>query len=113
MNQRVSTNTYKNKKVLVLGLGIEGMDLSKFLSSEGADLFISDQKSIQELRDSQEKSKLLAGLPRSRLYLDGVIPEDLQSFDTIFASQGVPDHNPILIQARQANCIFHLCLNFS
>ena len=104
MNQRVSTNTYKNKKVLVLGLGIEGMDLSKFLSSEGADLFISDQKSIHELRDSQEKSKLLAGLPRSRLYLDGVIPKDLQSFDTIFASQGVPDHNPILIQARQANC---------
>ena len=80
------------------------MDLSKFLSSEGADLFISDQKSIHELRDSQEKSKLLAGLPRSRLYLDGVIPKDLQSFDTNFASQGVPDHNPILIQARQANC---------
>ena len=49
MNQRVSTNTYKNKKVLVLGLGIEGMDLSKFLSSEGADLFISDQKSIEKI----------------------------------------------------------------
>ena len=103
MNEQALPTSYKNKRVLVLGLGIEGMDLSKFLLSEGADLYLLDQKSRSELVDSQEKSNLLARLPESHLYLNGGIPEDMRSFDTIFVSQGIPNHNPALTQARQSN----------
>lgn len=35
---------YKNKKVAILGYGLEGQDAEKFLKSQGAEISILDKK---------------------------------------------------------------------
>ena len=39
-----TTSSYKDKKVAVIGLGIEGLDLAEFLLKEGAVVTLSDIK---------------------------------------------------------------------
>lgn len=70
-------NTFKNKKVAILGYGIEGQDAEKFLKKEGAKITVLDKKFSEN-------------------YL-----ENLESFNIIVRSPGVYRYLPELIDAEK------------
>ncbi len=86
-----------DKRVTVLGLGIEGVDLVRYLAAHGATVTISDVRPPEALvRRIQE----LDGLP-VRFSLGEHRAGDIVSADTVFVSQGVPLTLPVLDQARE------------
>ena len=86
-----------NKSITILGLGIEGVDLVRYLAAQGASVTISDVKSPEELsRRIQE----LDGVP-VRFSLGGHHSEDITNAEMVFVSQGVPLNLPALVEARQ------------
>jgi UDP-N-acetylmuramoylalanine--D-glutamate ligase len=86
-----------DKRVTVLGLGIEGVDLVRYLASHGASVTVSDLRPPEALaRRIQE----LDGLP-VRFSLGEHRADDILSADSVFVSQGVPLTLPVLEQARQ------------
>jgi UDP-N-acetylmuramoylalanine--D-glutamate ligase len=86
-----------NKRVTVLGLGIEGVDLVRYLAAQGASVTVSDAKSPEQLsRRIQE----LDGLP-IQFSLGGHDPSDITTADMVFVSQGVPQSLAPLTEARE------------
>lgn len=82
----------------VVGLGIEGIDLVRFLAPRGASVTVSDARPAEQLRDALDA---IADLDVT-LSLGGNREEDLVSADTVFASQGVPPDLPALRAAWRA-----------
>jgi UDP-N-acetylmuramoylalanine--D-glutamate ligase len=74
-------NKFKNKKVAILGYGIEGRDTERFLKKMGADITILDQK------------------------FDPNYLKDLDRFDVIVRSPGVYRYLPELINAEKSGCL--------
>jgi UDP-N-acetylmuramoylalanine--D-glutamate ligase len=73
---------FKNRKVAVLGAGVEGLSLAKFLYKHGANVTICDQKEIINMsRFHLDKFKWRLGAN----YL-----ENLSDFEIIFRSPGIP-----------------------
>lgn len=72
----------KNKKVAVLGLGIEGKDLVKYLDK---------QKAIVEVLDEKKRNELdTSGLPENIKYITGKnYLSKLERYNAIFRSPGV------------------------
>jgi UDP-N-acetylmuramoylalanine--D-glutamate ligase len=86
-----------DKRVTVLGLGVEGVDLARYLASHGAVVTVSDARSAEQLaRRIQE----LDGLP-VRFSLGGHRDEDILTAAKVFVSQGVPLTLPALRAARE------------
>ena len=83
----------------VIGLGIEGIDLVRFLAAEGAHVTVSDRRAPEELRDA------LAAIAEFdvRLSLGANRAEDATSADMVFVSQGVPSDNPAVAAAAGAS----------
>ncbi|HJM75128.1 MAG TPA: UDP-N-acetylmuramoyl-L-alanine--D-glutamate ligase [Dehalococcoidia bacterium] len=84
--------------VTVVGLGIEGIDLVRYLSSQGARVTVSDSRSAEELREPLDA---IADCDAT-LSLDSNRTEDLISAETVYVSQGVPANLPALEAARAA-----------
>lgn len=84
-------------KVTVVGLGIEGVDLARFLVGRGARVTVSDVRSADSLA---HRLKELDGLP-VRFALGGNDPTDTVAADLVFVSQGVPLSVPALVEARR------------
>jgi UDP-N-acetylmuramoylalanine--D-glutamate ligase len=84
--------------VTVVGLGIEGIDLVRYLSSQGARVTVSDSRSAEELREALEA---IADCDAT-LSLDANRTEDLTSAATVYVSQGVPTNLPAIEAARTA-----------
>ena len=82
----------------VVGLGIEGVDLVRFLTSRGATVTVSDARTPEEL------AVPLAAIADTgaKLSLGANRPEDTTGADLVFASQGVPRTLPALVAAREA-----------
>jgi UDP-N-acetylmuramoylalanine--D-glutamate ligase len=87
---------FRRKRVTVVGLGLEGVDLVRFLHSRGARITVSDAKPPEKLAARLEQ---IAGIP-VRLSLGANDPEDIASADAVFVSQSVPLDLPALVQAR-------------
>lgn len=85
------------KRVTVLGLGIEGVDLVRFLVAHGADVTVSDTKTADRLQSALQR---LEGLP-VRYSLGANRPEDVASADLLFVSQSVPLGIPAVEEARR------------
>ncbi|HXF50582.1 MAG TPA: UDP-N-acetylmuramoyl-L-alanine--D-glutamate ligase [Dehalococcoidia bacterium] len=85
------------KRVTVLGLGIEGVDLVRFLVAHGADVTASDAKTGDRLQPALQR---LEGLP-VRYSLGANRPEDVASADLLFVSQSVPLDIPAVQEARR------------
>ena len=85
-------------RVTVVGLGIEGIDLVRFLAAEGADVTVSDARPPEQLTDQ------LAAIEGcdARLSLGANRVEDIAGADAVFVSQGVPAGLPGL-RAAEAN----------
>ena len=82
----------------VVGLGIEGIDLVRFLAPRGARVTVSDARPAEQLRDALDA---IADLDVT-LSLGANREEDMVGADTVFASQGVPQDLPALRAARRA-----------
>jgi UDP-N-acetylmuramoylalanine--D-glutamate ligase len=88
---------FKGKQVTVVGLGIEGVDLVRFLHAQGARITVSDAKPAEKLRARLEQ---IADIP-VRQSLGANDPQDLLAADAIFLSQSVPLDLAGLAEARQ------------
>lgn len=82
----------------VVGLGIEGIDLVRYLAAQGAAVTVSDARSADQL------SEAIAAIEECdpHLSLGENRPEDTESADAVFVSQGVPADLPALRAARRA-----------
>jgi UDP-N-acetylmuramoylalanine--D-glutamate ligase len=92
-----SEHDFKDKQVTVVGLGIEGVDLVRFLHARGAQITVSDAKPAEKLRARLEQ---IADVP-VRQSLGANDPQDLLAADAIFLSQSVPLDLAGLAEARQ------------
>ena len=88
---------FRGKKVTVVGLGIEGVDLVRYLVGEGALVTASDARPAERLAP---RLRELDGLP-VRLSLGENDPADTVAADHVFVSQGVPLDIPALRAARE------------
>jgi UDP-N-acetylmuramoylalanine--D-glutamate ligase len=87
---------FRRKRVTVVGLGLEGVDLVRFLHSRGARITVSDAKPPEKLATCLEQ---IAGIP-AHLSLGANDPKDIATADAVFVSQSVPLDLPALVQAR-------------
>ena len=88
---------FKNKKILVLGIGRSGQAVAKVLAELGADVTISDTKTAQELNNDfsslkAAKIKLSLGYQQSDL---------LDDVDAVIVSPGISIHIPLIKEAQQ------------
>ena len=89
---RLSDLDFADKRVTVVGLGVEGVDAVRYLASRGADVTVSDAKPRERLAERVEE---VADLP-IRLSLGGNDPQAMRNADAVFISQGVPLDLPAL-----------------
>ena len=87
-----------DKNVTVLGLGIEGVDLVRYLASHGANVTVSDAKPAEALSAQMTE---LDSLPIQYSLGENRV-EDIASADLLFVSQGVPLTLPAIEAAREA-----------
>lgn len=88
---------YKGKKVLIVGFGISGVSVAKYMAKQGAKITITDQKQKQELAENIQacadlKLEYEFGKPTSKL---------LEEVDLIVVSPGVPLNHKLLEEARE------------
>ncbi len=89
---------WKNKKVAVLGLGIEGLSSVKYLSGLGAAITILDSKKEREIDD-----EILSLTKKLNLdfYLGTNYLDNLARFETIVRSPGISIYRKELQQAKE------------
>lgn len=88
----------RGANVVVIGLGIEGIDLVRFAASEGARVTVSDRRTANELREALDA---IADCD-AQLSLGANRPEDARGADVVLVSQGVPSDNPAVAAATEA-----------
>ncbi|OGY26875.1 MAG: UDP-N-acetylmuramoylalanine--D-glutamate ligase [Candidatus Woykebacteria bacterium RBG_16_43_9] len=104
----------KNKKIAVIGAGIEGISTVNYLSKKGAEVFLLDKKNKSEI-DKETLAKIYELSVKTgfgKNYLNS-----LSSFDVIFRSPGVRPDLPQLSEAKdfgvevtsQTKLFFDLC----
>lgn len=88
--------TYKNKNILVLGLGKSGFAVSELLLKLGAKLTLNDKANLDQNPHAQELKKLGVRV------IGGQHPVDLLSkehFDYLVKNPGIPYDNPMVKEA--------------
>ncbi len=94
---RLDELDFSDKQVTVVGLGIEGVDMVRYLSRHGANVTASDSKPRHRLAKQLEE---VADLPL-RLSLGKDQTRDIAEAEAVFVSQGVPLELHGLKQARE------------
>ena len=91
---------YQGKKVLVIGLARSGLAVANLLTTQGAKVTATDEKSKRELinniRKLKKGVKLVLGRQDS-VRLKKLVPE----CDLVVISPGVPQENPVVQRARK------------
>ncbi|MDG1989680.1 MAG: UDP-N-acetylmuramoyl-L-alanine--D-glutamate ligase [Dehalococcoidia bacterium] len=91
--------SFKNQHIAIFGLGIEGIDMLKFLSYEGAIITVIDQgpvKKIQKNIDEVDGYKF-------NLHIGQVKEKHLQNIKYAFISQGIPLNSEQIALVHQNN----------
>lgn len=104
----------KEKKVAVLGMGVEGVSLVSFLKNHRADVTVLNQKDELEVA-SEELESIKQQDVKTSFGKDAF--SNLSSFDIIFRSPGIKPNLPVLVEARkngiivtsQTQLFFDLC----
>ncbi|MFA6307601.1 MAG: UDP-N-acetylmuramoyl-L-alanine--D-glutamate ligase [Patescibacteria group bacterium] len=98
-------NSFKGKKILVMGLGLHGGALSvvKWLLKHQAIITITDLKNKAQLQTSLKKLSKLAGASSIKYTLGRHDLADFINQDLIIQNPGVPKDNQFLNQARANN----------
>ena len=87
----------RGKRVTVVGLGIEGIDLVHYLTAQGARVTVSDTRPADRLHEAVEAVER----DEPTLSLGGDQARDIERADAVFVSQGVPWRLPALEDARR------------
>lgn len=87
----------RGERALVIGLGIEGVDLARYAIAEGARVTANDARPAEELGESIAQ---LEGLS-VRYALGGHDPALAAEHDVLLVSQGVPLDLPLIAEARR------------
>src|SRR5690242_2506848 len=93
------TQNFEGARVTIVGLGIEGIDLVRFMGKAGARVTVSDARTPETLGDALAA---IADVDNVTLSLGANRVEDTVTADYVFASQGVPQELPALAEARAA-----------
>lgn len=95
---------FKHKKIAILGLGIEGSDVVRFLQKQGTkEITVFDQKSVKEL---EETTKKFEGLKSLKFKLgSGYLKDGLSGYDIIFRSPAFKLSMPEIVEAKKAGAI--------
>ena len=89
--------SFRGLRAGVVGLGLEGQDIVRFLHREGAtEIMVSDRKPADAL---QSQVQALAGIPFV-LEAGGNDTSLAERVDVLFVSQGVPANLPLLQEAQ-------------
>ena len=98
-NESVGRGDYalRDKHVLVVGLGVSGLEMTRFLCRQNALVSVSDNRSAAELEDVLAELK---ELPLAELETGGHSLSLFRQQDLIVVSPGVPWSLEILRQAR-------------
>jgi len=102
LNSRLPSS-YKNKEVAIVGLGVEGTDLAEFLVTEGANVTLSDKKTFDEIEPLIQKIKYQFPIAQVGYATTEILLQDIGKYESIFVSQGIPQNNPIIIEANNRN----------
>ena len=94
---------FSDKRVTVVGLGIEGVDIARYLARQGAMVTVSDSKSREKLNVRLQQVDNL-GL---KLALGSNRPDDIAEAEAVFISQGVPLDLPGMARARERGVPVH------
>ena len=94
---------FSDKRVTVVGLGIEGVDVARYLARQGAMVTVSDSKPRQKLGERLQQVDNL-GL---KLALGSNRPDDIAEAEAVFISQGVPLDLPGMARARERGVPVH------
>jgi len=96
---RVKEN-YQGRKVLVIGLARSGLAVANLLTTQGARVTVTDEKSKKELINKIKKLK--KGIKIILGCQDSVRLKNLVSeYDLLVISPGVPQENPLVEKARK------------
>src|SRR5215213_6683862 len=104
---------FAGRRALVVGLGVEGVALTRFLVTAGATVTVNDARREDQLGDRLAQ---LEDVPFMRA-LGGHDPALVTGADLLFVSQGVPLTQPIVREARRrglpvgsvATLLFEIC----
>ena len=88
---------WAGKKVLVVGFAIEGEDMARYFLEHGAEVTVSALRVPAVTRDEAA----LLEARGVRFHIGANDPADVQGADLVCASQGVPQSNPIVVEARR------------
>ncbi|MDQ6673400.1 MAG: UDP-N-acetylmuramoyl-L-alanine--D-glutamate ligase [Chloroflexota bacterium] len=100
------------RRAMVIGLAREGVDLTRFLSSHGASVLVTDQKPAHELQQALAVLGGTPGMPADSekqgdasvavtYRLGGHSEDDLARIDVVYASPGVPPEHQLVQAARK------------
>ncbi|MFH0905171.1 MAG: UDP-N-acetylmuramoyl-L-alanine--D-glutamate ligase [bacterium] len=93
----MAKNRLQGKRVAVIGLGREGVELARFLAKQEARVTILDRASAKQLGKNYQVMKAVGiDFELGDKYLD-----NLASFEIVYRSPGVPLELPALKQARK------------
>ncbi|WEV51924.1 UDP-N-acetylmuramoyl-L-alanine--D-glutamate ligase [Lactobacillus sp. ESL0731] len=91
-------DTYKNKNILVLGLGKSGFAVSTLLLKLGAKLTLNDKADLTQNEHAQELEKMgvrvIGGYHPTELF-------DQEHFDYLVKNPGIPYENPMVQKATE------------
>lgn len=93
---------YKNKKVLIFGLGLNdgGLGMAEFFLNQGATLTITDGKTEEQLAETI--SKLSKWTDKITYHLGGHVESDFNSHDLVIRNPAIKSDNLYLQIARKA-----------
>lgn len=89
--------SYQNKKVLVLGLGMSGVNAARLLNKLGALVTVNDKKKFDDNKDAQEL------LSEGIKVITGSHPLALldENFELMVKNPGIPYSNPMVKRAQE------------
>ncbi|WON72712.1 UDP-N-acetylmuramoyl-L-alanine--D-glutamate ligase [Nitrosospira sp. Is2] len=90
--------SFREKKVLVLGMGETGLSMAKWLSRRGAEVRAADSRAVPPCMEALKRI-----LPQVRIFTGGYPAEAFAGIDLIAISPGVPMAEHVVQQAVQAS----------
>lgn len=92
----------EDKKVLVVGTGISGIAATELLVKQHIDTVLFDGNKNLDVEKLYEKSEVLKNVP---LILGELSGEEMDSFDVVVLSPGVPTDLPMVNQMREKGIV--------
>lgn len=100
---------FKEKKIAILGLGIEGLALYSFLKDKAANLTVLDSLSFAEFAEQNPDNSIIKDIEDGKLisiFGSGYI-DNLNDFDIIFRTPGISALNPKIVAAAEHGVTIH------